>query len=62
MTFINMEQKITLETGIKIAAICGYLLIVISMFVVLVGAGVGFEHDTPKTTYQEYVDHMPENG
>lgn len=46
-----MDQEITIETSLKAIALFGYILIIVTGFLILVGAGVGEPVDVPDTEY-----------
>jgi len=52
---INLKREITLETGLKATATFAYILVVISMCYVLIGAGVGMKAEQIPSEYQQYV-------
>jgi len=53
---INMKETMTIETGIKAIVLCGYLLVVISLFFILAGANIGQEANKTPNQYHQFIE------
>lgn len=53
-----MNEQITIKTSLGVMAIGSYILIILSMFIVLIGAGIGAEAKPVLTKYHEYVESI----
>lgn len=55
---LNMNEEITIKTSLGVLAIGSYIIIILSMFIVLIGAGIGAETKPVLTKYHEYVESI----